>query len=121
MIVQTLVYIGVAFALAFFIETMVEYLLGTPIDNIPGMEKIKPFKWMLRYVAAAIGVGFAFYWQIDLIYIVGAVISDMVKSANPFTVSWLGILVSGLTIGRSSNYLHEFLIKHLKKPDYGIG
>jgi hypothetical protein len=120
-ILTILVYIGVSFALAFFIETMVEYVFGTPIDNIPQLEKIRPYKWALRYVAAAVGVYFSFYWKIDLVSIVANVIADIAKVQIDWAATPVGIIVSGLTIGRGSNYLHEFLSKHLKKPDYGIG
>lgn len=112
-----LVFIGIAFLLAFFVETMIEYILGTPIDNIKQLQFLREYKWVLRYVAAGVGVYFAFYWKIDLVSITASVISDLVDADILWEVSNAGIVVSGLAIGRGSNYLHEFLSKHLKKPD----
>lgn len=111
-----LVYIGISFLLAFFIETMVEYVFGTPIDNIPALKKLGDFKWLLRYIAAGVGIYFSFYWKIDLVAVVARLIGDAAGSQQAWDVSAVGMIISGLTMGRGSNYLHEFLSKHFKKP-----
>jgi len=82
-----------AFALSFLVESMVEYILGTPMDKI---EAAKPFKWLLMYAAAVVGVGLAFWYKLDLI------------SEITGQVTTVGIVLTGLTLGRGSNYVHDF-------------
>ena len=108
------VLITVAFALAFLCESLVEYLLGTPMENIP---VLKPWKWTLMYIAAFVGVGLALYWKIDLIAVVANGVAKMAGEQTSWLVSPIGQILSGLIIGRGSNFLHDFLAKTLKKPE----
>lgn len=98
--------LAIAFALAFLAESLVEYIFGTLFDKVP---KLEPYKWALMYVALLVGVGMAFYYSLDLI----ALISQELGGVVP--VSWFGILMTGLIVGRGSNFLHEFVSKFLKK------
>ena len=86
-----------AFALAFFTEGLVEYIFGTPMDKIP---KLAPFKWLLMYVAAIVGVGLTIHYKLDLMALILKSDPDMV-----------GIVITGLTIGHGSNFLHQFISK----------
>jgi len=86
-----------SFALAFLIETLVEYLVGEPINHIP---KLMPFKWLMMYVSAGVGVGLGLFYKIDLIALI---------FQREATV--VGIVITGLAIGRGSNYLHQFVGK----------
>jgi len=106
--------ISVAFALAFLVESLVEYLLGTPMEKIPAL---KPWKWILMYVAMAVGIGLALYWKIDLIAIIANGVAQLSQFEFTWKVSLIGQILSGLIIGRGSNFLHDFLAKSLKKPD----
>ena len=106
--------IAVAFALAFLVESLVEYLLGTPMEHVAAL---KPWKWSLMYIAAVVGVALAIYWQIDLIAIVANGVASMTGMDLVWKVSIIGQILSGLVIGRGSNFLHDFLTKALKKPE----
>lgn len=92
-------HIALALALAFLCESMVEYLFGQIVEHVP---KLKPSSWLLMYVAAVAGVGLAFYYQLDLLALIGE------NAASP-----VGFLLSGLVVGRGANYLHEFVSKYI--------
>jgi len=106
--------IAVAFALAFLTESLVEYLFGTPMTKIA---KLAPWKWCLMYVAAVVGVSLALYWKIDLIAVIANGIAQLSNVEYTWNVSIVGQVLSGLAIGRGSNFLHDFLAKALQKPD----
>lgn len=82
--------LGITF-LAVFLEGTITY-----IASATG-EKDKPRPWV-KYVALAAGVGLAIGYKIDLPAQLG------LASAVPF----LGYIVSGIVIGRGSNYLNDF-------------
>jgi hypothetical protein len=109
-----LVLIGVSFALAFLTESLVEYLVGTPLAKIP---KLAKFAWLLIYVSAIAGVGLALYWHIDLIAVIANWIAKVADTETEWNVTTVGQVLSGLAIGRGANYLHDFLTRYLKKPD----
>jgi hypothetical protein len=94
---EELLILAGAFALAFLIESLVEYLVGEPINHSP---KLIPFKWLLMYVSACIGVGLSIFYKIDLIALIFQREATIV-----------GIVITGLAIGRGSNYLHQFVSK----------
>jgi len=98
--------IALVFALAFLAESMVEYIFGTIVDKVPVLDK---WRWTLMYVGLGVGVGMAFYYQIDLVVL----IANLADYTIP--TGWLGVLLSGLAIGRGSNYIHQFMSEHLPK------
>jgi hypothetical protein len=98
-----LIFLAIAFALAFLVETLVEYIFGTPMDKVP---KLKPYKWILMYVALVIGVLLVLFYKIDLIALIQAVIKE--EAPN---VTLVGMILTGLAVGRGSNYLHQFVSK----------
>ena len=106
--------ITVALILAFLAESMVEYLFGTPMDHIPAL---KPYRWLLMYVAIGVGIFFTLYWKIDLLAIIANAVAKLTGVEFTWKVSLVGQILSGLIIGRGSNYLHDFLLKFLKKPE----
>jgi hypothetical protein len=106
--------IAVAFALAFLTESLVEYLLGTPLSKF---EALKSWTWMLMYVAAGVGVFLSLYWKIDLIAVIANGVAKMSGIEFSWQVSPVGQVLSGLVIGRGSNFLHDFLAKALRKPE----
>ena len=95
--------IAVTFALAFATETGVEYVAGTPMDKFP---KLQPWKWTLMYLSLAVGIYFAFTWQIDLI----AAISQL--AGKEIALSPVGIVLSGAIIGRGANFTHQFVSQY---------
>ena len=96
------------FLLAFLVESLVEYLFGALFDHVPG---ITPYKWVLMYVAMAVGILGAFVYQFDLIYLIGL----YVKAGIATTV--FGIILTGAAIGRGANYLHDLVQRYFIKPD----
>src|SRR5512139_3537944 len=93
------VIIGLALALSFLCESMVEYLFGSLVDHVPALDK---FRWLLMYIAAIAGVGLCFYYQLDLISII-------TQEAG----TTIGIILSGLIIGRGANFVHQFISDYL--------
>ena len=102
------------FALAFLCEAIVEYLfadllvaLGKLIERVAGV-KVDCTK-SLKYVAVAVGIGLCFGYDIDLIAILGLGL----KPVHPS----IGVILSGIVIGRGSNYLNDFLgLTNRNKP-----
>lgn len=98
---------GLALVLAFLVESFVEYGFGTPMDKIPELQR---WKWLLMYVAMVVGVVLALYYKLDLM-------SVLVQLANgSLAPSWVGMVASGLVIGRGANYASDFVSKYLTKP-----
>lgn len=92
-------------ALAFVCESMVEYLfapLATMLKRTwPVWDEIQP----LKYVSLAVGVALAFAYNLDVIY-----------EAFGFVAAWpgVGVVITGLAIGRGSNFVHDFWTTYLK-------
>lgn len=80
------------FLLATIIEGLIAYLFGKREDYEP----TRPY---LKYVSLALGIGAAIAYKVDLLAMVGLV------SVVPF----VGYIVSGLVIGRGSNYLNDII------------
>jgi hypothetical protein len=101
---DTVKIIMLALALAFLAESMVEYILGTLFQKFT---KISGWSWVLMYVSLGVGIGLAFWYQLDMLAIV---------TEGPSTT--VGIILSGSVIGRGANFLHDFVSKYIvKKPD----
>ncbi len=73
-------------------EGTVEYLLGVPFDKIT---VLRPHKWLLMYVSAALGVFLAFYYQIDPMTMLGA-------PEGP-----VGYAIAGVLMGRGANFVND--------------
>jgi len=89
------------FFLAFLAESLTEYLFGTPIDKVP---TLKQYRWALMYVSMLVGVGLSFAYGVDLVNMIFGV-----------ATSWVSVLLSGIVIGRGSNFLHELVSKYITK------
>jgi hypothetical protein len=77
--------------LTVFIEGFVEFLFAP-------FSKLKPY---LGYVALLFGVGLTITYQIDLLAMVGITTAHTIIS----------YAISGLIIGRGSNYLNDIITK----------
>jgi hypothetical protein len=97
---------GILFLLAFLVESLTEYVFGAPMDKIPALT---PYKWLLMYIALAVGLVGAFVYRLDLIYIAAGYLGVTTITAGPF-----GFILTGLAIGRGSNYIHEIFGKIVK-------
>jgi hypothetical protein len=90
-----LLILTVCFALAFLTEAFVEYFVGQWFDKV---EKLKPWKWLLMYVSAVVGVCLSIYYKLDLISLIMQTECTIV-----------GMVLTGMAIGRGSNFLHQFV------------
>ena len=79
--------IGLILALSIVTEGIIEYL-GTPIPS-----RLKP------YAAALLSTGVCLLYNADLLAILG----------YPAVVPYVGAVVTGLLIGRGSNYMNDFV------------
>lgn len=92
---QTVILTGILI-LATLAESLVEYLIAPVADEL-GDDK--PWREIaMRYVAAAVGIALAILYQTDLLAMLGL--------ASPWP--WVGWVVTGLLIGRGSNFIHDF-------------
>jgi hypothetical protein len=88
-----------ALTLAFLTESLTEYLFGQLADHVPFL---KPIRWAIMYVAAAVGVGVAIFYQLDMISLI---------IQAPAT--WVGCVFTGLAIGRGANFVHDFVGRYV--------
>lgn len=105
---SVLAILSVIFLLAFLTESLVEYLFGAVADHIPALT---PYKWVLMYISAGVGVAGAFIYSFDLLYLVGQFVEAEIASTA------FGITLTGLAIGRGAGYLHDLVNKYFKKPN----
>jgi len=105
-ILGTLAVIG---ALAFLVETLVEATIGRLMDQIAALQ---PYKWTLIYFAIAAGIGGAFVYQFDLVYLLAQFVG------SPVTHNGFGTTITGISIGMGAGYIHQFISKFF--PTDGI-
>jgi archaellum biogenesis protein FlaJ (TadC family) len=95
-----------ALLLAFMAEGTTEYLFATPLARI-----VADAEWRTtatRYIALLVGVAVAFGYNLDII----AVIAPGLVPVAP----WVGVALTGIVIGRGSNYLNDFASRFFVKP-----
>ena len=97
----------VIFGLAFLVESLVEYLVGTPFDMIPAL---KPYKWTLMYISMGVGIAGALVYRFDVL----ALLAQYVKVE--INTNIFGVVLTGMMIGRGANYVHDFVMKFFKQP-----
>lgn len=97
---------------AFLTESLTEYLFGTLFEHLPA---IRAWRWCLMYLAAGVGLLGAFFYRFDLISLLGQSLNLEGFDAP----TWLGMAVTGLAIGRGSNYLHDLLSRHFAEQPAG--
>lgn len=89
------------------VEGSVEYLFGTAFDK---WSVLTPHKWALMYLSVAVGIGVSFYYSVDFVALaVNAAGAQM-------ATNWVGILFTGIIIGRGSNYVNDLISKWFAKP-----
>jgi len=100
---------GLILFVAFMVESLVEYLLGTAFDKLP---KLAPFKWALMYAGAAAGIGAALFYRFDLVYLIARLSGD----EGAVAPGLFGMVLTGLAIGRGAGFLNDLLSKLPGKP-----
>jgi hypothetical protein len=84
------------FLLAFLAEAMTEYLFSDLLERI----KDGKYCFTLKYIACVIGIALCVAYRIDLL--------GLVADLTP-TATWIGWVVSGMIIGRGSNFLNDVI------------
>ncbi len=84
--------ISIVLMLAFFNESMVEWVFGEWLD-----------KKVIKYVALAGGLALALVFQVQLLN----------NLAGLHVNTWADMVLSGLVMGRGSQYVHDFYSKFL--------
>ena len=106
MLTDVVVPLLVSAGLAFLAESTVEYLFAVWFDMAeakwPMLAQVAP----LRYVALVVGVALAFAYRLDLLLVA-------FPDVPPFS-PWVGILLTGLVIGRGANFVHDFWRTYLR-------
>ena len=104
-------YLGIILALAFLTETLVEFLFSDIFLKFP---KLAPYAWTQKYIAVVVGIGGAFIYQFDLLYL----LADFF--GVPLVHSAFGIVMTGIGIGKGSNYLHDFIMRFFRGKMSGL-
>lgn len=101
---------GILIILAFLVETLVEFIFGEIFDRFPALT---PWKWTLKYIAVIVGVVGTFLYHFDILAISSKVIAALTPAGTDppavLAVTWYGMLITGIAIGKGSNYLHQFV------------
>ena len=92
--------LGIILLLSFLVEALVEFIYGQFCDHFPVLE---PYKWLSFVLAMITSVIGAFIYQFDLLYMVGEWLG------NPIALHPFGITLTGLAIGRGSNFIHDII------------
>ena len=109
---KLLVVMVVALFLGFMIEALVEYLIAPWFDNFP---KFTKWKWLQMYVAMAVGLVAAFIYQLDLVNLLSRFLSETTGSGEFIPITTFGLIITGIAIGRGSNFLHDIFTKFFTK------
>ena len=96
--------LAVIVLLAYLVETLTEFVLGDLLEKIAFAKKI------VKYVAILVAVGGAVVYRFDLIYLLGQFLTA------PIAWTWFGTIITGVAIGKGSNYLHDLIQKYFVKP-----
>ena len=86
--------IGILVLLATLSEGLVEYIFGDWLH-----------KSYLKYITLVVGVALAWSLQLDLL-------RELAQVQAPYPV---GYILTGLIMGRGSQYLHQFVSQYLPK------
>jgi hypothetical protein len=105
----------IIFLLAFLVESLTEYLFGKLFDQV---EKLRPYRWLLMYIAAMVGVLGCFLYNFDILALLGGYL--YVDGGYYQTASWFGTLLTGLAVGRGSNYIHDLVSRFFPGLKSGV-
>ena len=111
---SVLIVFAVIFVLSLILESVVEAVLGEPFNHI---QAIMPYKWGLKYVAFIGGVIGALIFKFDFLSLSATWFSVLIPDAPPVVIpiTVYGMILTGLTIGRGSQAVHD-LYQKLAKP-----
>ena len=107
-VVPVLVILTIILLVAFLIETLVEFVFADVFLKIPGAAQ---WKWTVKYIAISVAIYAAFLYQFDLISLLAQLLEGPVIEISTF-----GLIVTGVAIGKGSNYLHDVFKRFFLKP-----
>lgn len=118
--------LSIVFAFAYMVESLVEMVWGTlekiVLSVIPG---IKTY-WtpelriaIIQLTAMGAGIAGAFVFRFDILYILSLFLSTYTGQVM-LTISPFGMVLTGLAIGRGSNFIHQFVGKFFPPKDIVI-
>lgn len=94
--------------LAAVAEALVEHLVKPVVGTVdPPARGIDWRELALRYISALIGVGLCILYRADLLV--------LLQLHPPWP--WIGYIITGLLIGRGSNFVHDFATRWLTPQD----
>lgn len=106
---QTAVTFGGIFILAAVVEALTEYLVRPIVKLVYKLAdpdgEVPETMDALRYVSAGVGVVLCWAYNVDLLALAG------LQAVVPF----VGVIVTGLLIGRGSNFVNDFVAKFLTR------
>lgn len=90
-----------------FVEGTVEYTFGQFFEHFT--KKHKCHSWILRYAATFLALALVLFYKLDL-----------VSTLLFIPVTYEGIIITGVFIGRMSNYINNIVSRHLLKKQVPI-
>lgn len=84
------------FLLAFLCEAMTEYLFAEPLERFQNGQ----YCFVLKYIAVVVGIGLCVAYRIDVL----AMVTGLEAVA-----AWVGWVISGMIIGRGSNFVNDVI------------
>jgi len=110
--------------LAFLAETLTELIFGTIANLIesiwPNLEAVlerpKFRTSVIQLFAICVGVAGAFIYRFDVIYLLGQYLQEFAGAPLLIPMTEFGIVITGVAIGKGSNYIHDLIKRFLVKP-----
>jgi hypothetical protein len=126
------VMLGIIFVLGLLVQTVTEFLFGK-IEGI--LTSIFP-KLLIIFSKTSfrtglialfsVGLGFwaAFLYQLDLVYLIGALFASLTAVDPVIQTTILGLSITAVVIGMGASYINDLIVKPLLshfKPKVGDG
>ncbi len=110
--------------LAFLAETLTELVFGTVANLLESiwpkleavLERPKFRASMIQLFAIGVGIAGAFIYRFDVIYLLGQYLQEFAGAQLLIPITVFGIVITGVAIGKGSNYIHDLWKRFLVKP-----
>lgn len=112
-------------ALAFLTETLTEFAYGTVTNLIVGIfpklaplfERSKLRTSVIQLFAIGVGIAGALIYKFDMLHLLSQYLEPYAGAPLNVPTTDYGIIITGVAIGKGSNYIHDFLKRYFVKPD----
>lgn len=110
--------------LAFLAETLTELIFGTVANLLESiwpkleavLERPKFRTGVIQLFAIGVGIAGAFIYRFDVIYLLGQYLQEFAGAPLLIPITGFGIVITGVAIGKGSNYIHDLWKRFLVKP-----